>query len=92
MQTATCPPFEELKAYLSGKLDLDTSESLALHLQDCAHCGQTATQMEQEPDTLVELLQARIPPLANGPKTVHSEASGISSDIFPRILGQYELP
>ena len=91
MQTATCPPSEQLKAYLSGKLDPDSSESLAHHLQDCEHCGQAATQLEQEPDTLVELLQAGMPTMARNPETSHRGSTGISCDIFPKILGQYEL-
>lgn len=91
MQTTTCPPSEQLKAYLAGKLDQDTSESLSQHLEGCHECGQTATQLEQEPDTLVELLQAALPPVDKSWEIVGQEPTSLSGEIFPKVLGQYEL-
>ena len=58
MHATACPPTPKLRAYLSGKLDLESSEVLASHLTICADCERTLTDLEQEPDSLVELLQA----------------------------------
>lgn len=101
----TCPPPNRLREYLSGKLDSASSSDLAQHLQDCARCEQTATQMELEPDTLVELLQSDLPvrPPSDPNSAISdssrpSDSSAVSSDShdvmtseMPRELGQYEL-
>ncbi len=57
MQTVACPPSEQLKAYLSGKLDESTSDLMTHHLHECEDCQRTAVRFELEPDTLVGLLQ-----------------------------------
>ncbi len=93
MQTVTCPPPERLKAYLAGKLDDDASDVLAMHLLDCADCGQTATNLECEPDTLIELLQADVPaPVTSDSVQVGSHVAAWPSELsVPSVLGQYEL-
>ncbi len=92
MQTVACPPTEQLKAYLSGKLDESASGVLAQHLLDCQACERTAVELEQEPDTLVELLQedtsAAEPSQA---PTRHEVAANSDFLQFPQVLGQYEL-
>ncbi|MCA9135631.1 MAG: protein kinase [Planctomycetales bacterium] len=100
MQTTLCPPPEQLKDYLSGKLDADSSENLARHLQDCVTCERTATELELEPDTLIELLQSDLP-IAAGTENDGSSAEPRSdtgrsqSDNrvleMPSEVGQYEL-
>lgn len=107
MQTVKCPPPERLKAFLSGKLEPDDSAILALHLESCPPCEQTAVRFEAEPDTLVELLQSETPGPSVSPADLdHStqqtnSAAGSSPKAnsseakpqatVPNFLGQYEL-
>lgn len=104
MQTTICPPPDQLRDYLSGKLDSDSSNDLARHLQDCVTCERTATELELEPDTLIELLQAELPPGSSSNSDerngeVSREDSGSASPNaserftaeMPSELGQYEL-
>ncbi len=58
MQATACPPTHQLRAYLSGKLDQESSDLLSNHLTVCSDCERTLVDLEQEPDSLVELLQA----------------------------------
>jgi len=96
MQTMTCPTSEQLKAYLSGKVDDDSAVMLSQHLLDCPACESTAVELEKEPDTLVELLQTEKPlprqpddkPLA----AFESESAGSYNTLqMPQVLGQYRL-
>jgi serine/threonine protein kinase len=92
MQTVACPPTEQLKAYLSGKLDESASDVLAQHLLDCQACERTAVELEQEPDTLVELLQEDTSAAEpSQPPTAHEVAVNSNLLQFPQVLGQYEL-
>lgn len=96
MQTMTCPTSEQLKAYLSGKVDDDSAVTLAQHLLDCPACESTAVELEKEPDTLVELLQTESPlpgqpddkPIA----AIERESAGSFNTLqMPQVLGQYRL-
>ncbi|MCR9291727.1 MAG: protein kinase [bacterium] len=59
MNTTACPPRQTLKNYLDGKLSEEDSSVLEMHLAHCAVCEDTASNLEQEPDTFAEFL--RIP-------------------------------
>lgn len=88
MQATACPPTPKLRAYLLGKLDLESSEVLASHLTICSECERTLTDLEQEPDSLVELLQARPTPenqLANqlASKPESQGSNGITEHPLP---------
>jgi serine/threonine protein kinase len=96
MQTMTCPTSEQLKAYLSGKVDDDSAVTLAQHLLDCPACESTAVELEKEPDTLVELLQTEKPspgqpddkPIA----VLENQSAGSFNTLqMPQVLGQYRL-
>ncbi len=73
MHATACPPPQKLRAYLSGKLDLESSEVLASHLTMCADCERTLTDLEQEPDSLVELLQVAPKPENHSTKQLYSK-------------------
>ncbi|WP_436716171.1 hypothetical protein U8335_00540 [Roseiconus lacunae] len=94
MQTTLCPPPDQLRDYLSGKLDATSSDSVAQHLQDCER---TATELETEPDTLVELLQANLPVNSDFGESNDRDSSPTSdsieilNELMPSELGQYEL-
>lgn len=62
MLATTCPPRKQLQNYLAGKLEESDSEVLEQHLQSCQVCEQTALEIDQAPDSLVELLQDSVPP------------------------------
>lgn len=91
MQTVKCPPPEKLKAYLSGKLESDDSDSLVSHLQACPACEQTIVGLEADPDTLVDLLRSERPVLDDDAVSdiADQQLSGFHS--IPTVLGQYEL-
>ncbi|WP_149499180.1 protein kinase domain-containing protein [Roseiconus lacunae] len=97
MQTTLCPPPDQLRDYLSGKLDATSSDSVAQHLQDCEDCERTATELETEPDTLVELLQANLPVNSGFGESNDRDSSPTSdsieilNELMPSELGQYEL-
>lgn len=57
MQATQCPPRNRLKDYLAGKLDDDDSVVFERHLLDCPECELAAREIDNDPDTLVELLQ-----------------------------------
>jgi serine/threonine protein kinase len=96
MQTMTCPTSEQLKAYLSGKVDDDSAVTLAQHLLDCPACESTAVELEKEPDTLVELLQTE-KPLTGQPDdkpiaAFENQSAGSFNTLqMPQVLGQYRL-
>ena len=58
MHATKCPPRDQLKEYLGGRLDDEDSDVVQLHLENCSRCEQTATEIDTEPDSLVELLQS----------------------------------
>lgn len=57
MPSVQCPPRNVLKDYLAGRLQEEDSAVLEHHLIECSTCEQTATNLEAEPDTLVEALR-----------------------------------
>lgn len=57
MNPTTCPPEQLLRSYLSGKLSEDDSFAVQSHLEDCTACERTATDLEQDPDTVAEILR-----------------------------------
>lgn len=62
MQLQNCPTRETLQNYLNGKLDDESSRVLDQHLEACALCEQTATNLECDPDTIIEIL-GKHPPI-----------------------------
>src|SRR4051812_5487062 len=62
MSLQSCPTRETLQNYLNGKLDDESSKDLDQHLQDCEVCEQTATNLECDPDTFVEILGQQVVP------------------------------
>lgn len=94
MQTVACPPSEQLRAFLSGKLDESESDALAQHLLECLACERTVVDLEMEPDTLVELLQvetAQAVQAAAAPAHPTQVQDEFPATLIPQVLGQYEL-
>lgn len=94
MPDDSCPPLEQLRDYLSGRLlagDLDLLEN---HLQHCDACEQAATEIDNKPDTLVELLQSESPPTAEQKASFETHPLSTSRlTPFPEIgeIASYEL-
>ncbi len=93
-----CPPRNRLKDYLAGKLDLENSELLERHLLECSECEQTASDIDREPDTLVELLQfgsVPVGPAQDGQRATASESANRelshSLPAIPTVIASYEL-
>ena len=57
MNQIDCMPREKLKEYLAGWADPEQSDVIESHLAECPQCEQTIVQLEEDPDTLVELLR-----------------------------------
>lgn len=56
MTTQQCLSRGQLKEYLSGWSDTESSAWIERHLAECGTCEQTVVALESEPDTLLELL------------------------------------
>ncbi len=93
MQATKCPPRNRLKDYLAGKLDEPDSAVLERHLLECSECEQAASEIDHDPDTLVELLQLGPGPLANGAPVASPAHTENSSPLpaLPPSIGSYEL-
>ncbi len=100
MAITSCPSTADLKAYLTGQLDEPITDMLTEHLQQCEVCENTVVRLEQEPDTLVNLLRSSNQVANNDSSAVpdnqlRNQAGSSEIDPFlldiPRLLGQYEL-
>ncbi|MEZ6149386.1 MAG: protein kinase [Pirellulaceae bacterium] len=97
MQATQCPPRNRLKDYLAGKLDDDDSEVLERHLLECSDCELAASEIDNEPDTLVELLQlgpapaATPSPAANSASTPEQVENALALPVIPHVIASYEL-
>lgn len=58
MTTPECLTRLELKEYLSGWSDEAVAEQIEAHLASCTDCEQTIVEIENEPETLLELVEA----------------------------------
>ncbi|QDV26276.1 serine/threonine-protein kinase [Aureliella helgolandensis] len=93
MQATQCPPRHRLKDYLAGKLDPEDSDLLERHLLACAECEQTASVIDHDPDTLVELLQLGPVPVSKqspAPDRLQEDSSFVFPAI-PGVIASYEL-
>jgi serine/threonine protein kinase len=55
--TDTCYPRETLKEYLSGWADPEQSDLIEAHLSQCESCEHTVVMLENDPETLCELVR-----------------------------------
>ncbi|MFO0939336.1 MAG: protein kinase [Pirellulales bacterium] len=90
MQATACPPTQKLRAYLSGKLDQESSDLLSNHLTVCSDCERTLVDLEQEPDSLVELLQAS--PASPLPENIVVNQFGQGDGNSPSSLSIHKTP
>ncbi len=98
MHATQCPPRNRLKDYLAGKLDQQGSDLLEQHLLACIQCEQTASEIDHDPDTLVELLQSHPEPSQQRAQSDSVEQSGNSQiswpiipPAIPQVIASYEL-
>ena len=93
MHTTKCPPRNRLKDYLAGKLDHEDSDVLERHLSSCDHCERAASEIDNEPDSMVELLQSN--PLPTPPQREESEPDRSDDRCrlpsIPSVIASYEL-
>lgn len=83
MPPIECPPRETLKNWLHGKLGDNDSSVLERHMIECQRCEQTATDLEHEPDTMVDLLQSQPIPDSPEPGSDQNRFSG-AMDLIER--------
>ena len=93
MQATKCPPPNRLKDYLAGKLDDEDSGKLERHLLECSECEQAASEIDNDPDTLVELLQLGPVPVATPSLAANPEQgeSPLVLPAIPHVIASYEL-
>src|SRR5437764_102006 len=104
MRSATCPPADQLSAYVVGKLPPELLEAVASHLDGCPSCESSLHLLEQLTDPLLAGLRQAVPaqPWLSEPqlKTALGQAEALSGDSAPSIahavphpgrLGPYEL-
>jgi serine/threonine protein kinase len=58
MTTITCPSREELKAFANGEVDDQQFSFVSEHLTDCDDCEATIAELENDPDSIVEMLRS----------------------------------
>ncbi|MEO8270641.1 MAG: zf-HC2 domain-containing protein [Aureliella sp.] len=91
--TPKCPPRNRLIDYLAGKLEDDDSDILELHLLECSECEEAASQIDNDPDTLIELLQLGPAPAATSSAAAIPEQgeSTVALPAIPHVIASYEL-
>jgi serine/threonine protein kinase len=62
LPTTPCPDRDQLLGYLLGQLPDDSSEQIAIHLDECPTCEATAETLDQVSDTLVSELERPVVP------------------------------
>ncbi len=100
MLSANCPTEQELRDYIIGRLGERDLEPINQHVLACTTCENTITRLEQDSDTLVELLRKTdVPEVMIDPKTDGRQPRGNEDrkankaflPELPKALGQYEL-
>ena len=66
MTDSPCPQQDELLHYMSGRLDEEQADSVALHIDTCAICNETVSTLNPGADPLVAELQQASPPSFSG--------------------------
>lgn len=104
MLATQCPPRNQLRDFLDGKLHEEDSNVMAEHLESCAVCEQVASDLDLDPDSLVEALKspqelrshslngARSPAEANSsPLQGAEDPQTVASQLLPASIASYEL-
>ena len=93
MHATKCPPRNRLQEYLAGKLDDEESDLLERHLSDCTRCEKTASEIDTDADSLVELLQSGPSPIQMQHAAPDQEQSATESLVssIPNVIASYEL-
>lgn len=98
MQDELCPPPEQLREYLCGKLEEHEFGRLSQHIENCEACEQAATAIESEPDTLIELLMSEEVPASHSAAKLdlrsvwpHGIDSGSAVAQPPAEIAAYEI-
>ena len=82
MIATSCFSREELESYLRGRIDDERSSSIETHIESCARCEDTLSELDASDDTLIRTLRVKSAGQSDSPDWISQLAK--SSELEPK--------